>query len=68
MYDVLRSRYTFACPARGETHVTLSAFRRLVRLPGAAHPAVYEIQFTAAAATTTSAFSPTTTSTGRPLA
>jgi hypothetical protein len=46
MYDVLRSRYTFACPARGETHVTLSAFRRLVRLPGAAHPAVYEIQFT----------------------
>jgi hypothetical protein len=46
MYDVLKSRYTFACPARGETHVTLSAFRRLVRLPGAAHPAVYEIQFT----------------------
>ena len=45
MYDALRTRYTFACPARGETHVTLSAFRRLVRLPGATHPAVYEIQF-----------------------
>jgi hypothetical protein len=45
MYDVLRSRYTFACPARGETHVTLSSFRRLVRLPGAAHPAVYRVQF-----------------------
>src|SRR5512133_2870021 len=46
MYDVLRSRYTFACPVRGETHVTLSAFRRLMRLPGAAHPAVYKIQCT----------------------
>jgi hypothetical protein len=45
MYDVLRSRYTFACPARGESHVTLSSFRRLVRLPGASHPAVYRVQF-----------------------
>ena len=45
MYDVLRSRYTFACPARGETHVALSSFRRLVRLPGAAHPAVYRVEF-----------------------
>jgi len=45
MYDVLRSTYTFACPTRGETHVALSSFRRLVRLPGAAHPAVYQVQF-----------------------
>ena len=45
MYDILRSRYTFACPVRGETHVPLSSFRRLVRLPGASHPAVYRIQF-----------------------
>jgi hypothetical protein len=45
MYDVLRSRYTFACPARGETHVALSSFRRIARLPGAAHPAVYRVQF-----------------------
>jgi len=45
MYDVLRSRYTFSCPARGETHVALSSFRRLVRLPGAAHPAVFRVQF-----------------------
>jgi hypothetical protein len=45
MYDALRSRYTFACPARGETHVTLSSFRRLERLPGAAHPAVFRITF-----------------------
>ena len=45
MYDVLRSRYTFACPTRGEAHVSLSAFRRLVRLPGAAHPALYQVEF-----------------------
>ena len=48
MYDALRSRYTFACPARGESHVTLSAFRELERLPGAAHPAVYRIRFSCA--------------------
>jgi hypothetical protein len=45
MYDELTARYTFACPARGESRVTLSAFRRLERLPGAAHPAVYAIEF-----------------------
>src|SRR5438552_4174688 len=45
MYDVLRSRYTFACPVRGETHVMLSSFRRLDRLPGPAHPAVHRVEF-----------------------
>lgn len=45
MYDVLTSRYAFACPVRGETHVPLSAFRRIERLPGAAHPAVYRVRF-----------------------
>ena len=45
MYDPLTSRYTFACPARGETHVPLSAFRRIDRLPGAAHPAVFRVRF-----------------------
>jgi hypothetical protein len=45
MYDALTSRYTFACPTRGEAHVALSAFRELERLPGAAHPAVYRIRF-----------------------
>ena len=45
MYDALTSRYSFSCPARGETRVTLSAFRRLDRLPGAAHPAVYQVLF-----------------------
>ena len=45
MYDALTGRFTFACPARGEARVTLSAFRRLDRLPGTAHPAVYRVRF-----------------------
>jgi hypothetical protein len=45
MYDALTSRYTFACPTRGETRVALSSFRELERLPGAAHPAVFRIRF-----------------------
>jgi len=45
MYDVLKTEYTFSCPVRGETRVRLSAFRRLDRLPGAAHPAVYQVSF-----------------------
>jgi hypothetical protein len=45
MYDALTGRFTFACPARGVARVTLSAFRRLERLPGAAHPAVFRVLF-----------------------
>jgi hypothetical protein len=45
MYDVLTTQYTFACPARGETKVTLSSFRRVERLAGTAHPAVYQVSF-----------------------
>jgi hypothetical protein len=45
MYDGLTARYTFSCPHRGEARVALSAFRRLERLPGAAHPAVYRVTF-----------------------
>ena len=45
VYDALTSRYTFACPANGETRVCLSAFRELERLPGAAHPAVFRVRF-----------------------
>ena len=45
MYDVLTTRYTFACPNRGETAVALSSFRRLERLEGAVHPAVYRVSF-----------------------
>lgn len=45
MYDGLTTRYTFSCPRLGETRVTLSAFRRLEQLPGAAHPAVFCVVF-----------------------
>ena len=45
MYDELTTRYTFACPAHGQTRVMLSAFRRLEQLPGAAHPAVFGVRF-----------------------
>jgi hypothetical protein len=45
MYDALTTRYTFACPARGEAQVRLSSFRVLDRLPGSAHPAVFQIVF-----------------------
>ena len=45
MYDALTSRYTFACPARGESKVALSAFRRFERLAGTAHPVVYRVRF-----------------------
>jgi hypothetical protein len=48
VYDALTGRYTFSCPARGETRVSLSAFRELDRLPGAAHPAVFRIRFACA--------------------
>jgi hypothetical protein len=48
VYDALTSRYTFACPVRGESSVTLSAFRELERLPGTAHPAVYRVRFSCA--------------------
>ena len=45
MYDALTTRYTFACPARRETSVSLSAFREIDRLPGAVHPAVFCVRF-----------------------
>jgi len=45
VYDALTTRYTFACPRRGETRVRLSRFRRLDELPGPLHPAVYRVEF-----------------------
>ena len=48
MYDALTGRFTFSCPARGETRVSLSAFRQLERLPGAEHPAVFQVLFACA--------------------
>src|SRR5262245_32878244 len=48
MYDALTGRFTFPCPARGEARVSLSAFRQIERLPGAAHPAVFHVLFSCA--------------------
>ena len=48
MYDALTGRYTFACPSKGDTRVSLSDFRTLEPLPGAAHPAVYQVTFSCA--------------------
>lgn len=45
MYDPLTGTFCFTCPTRGDTRVSLSSFRRLERLPGAAHPAVYRVRF-----------------------
>jgi hypothetical protein len=45
MYDALTSRYAFSCPVRGETSVTLSAFRSLEALAGTSHPVVYRVTF-----------------------
>jgi len=45
MYDALTTRYTFACPERGEARVALSAFRRLSQLPGPTQPSVFEVEF-----------------------
>ena len=48
MYDALSTRYTFSCPARGESRVPLHDFRELDRLPGAAHPAVFRVRYACA--------------------
>ena len=45
MYDVLTSRYTFACPRQGESRVSLSSFRTLEPLAGTGHPVVYCVRF-----------------------
>jgi hypothetical protein len=45
VYDALTTRYSFSCPERGEARVALSAFRRIEQLPGATHPAVFEVDF-----------------------
>jgi hypothetical protein len=45
MYDALTGRFTFACPSQGDARVRLSSFRRVERLPGTAHPAVFRVRF-----------------------
>lgn len=44
-YNVLSASYTAECPVHGETSLHLSSFRRLHRLPGASHPALYGVEF-----------------------
>jgi hypothetical protein len=48
MYDALRAEFRFACPVRGQAAARLSSFRRVERLPGAEHPAVYQVSFACA--------------------
>jgi len=48
MYDAITSKYTFSCPRIGETRIALSGFRTLERLPGTAHPVVYQVRFACA--------------------
>ena len=49
MFDPLRSRYRFVCPAAEQEQARpLSAFRTIERLPGAGHPAVYKVAYVCA--------------------
>ena len=41
----MTTRYAFSCPDRGQARVALSSFRRIEQLPGATHPAVFEVDF-----------------------
>src|SRR3712207_2601526 len=45
MDDALTGRYTCFCLHAERVRATLSSFRHLQRLPGAAHPAVYRVRF-----------------------
>jgi hypothetical protein len=46
VYDRLTAHFLFRCPSRADhVRVRLSAFRTVERLPGSAHPAVYEVRF-----------------------
>ena len=45
MYDPLTSTYGFTCPHGRDVRLPLSSFRSLTRLPGAVHPAVYQVVF-----------------------
>lgn len=45
VYDPLSASYLFSCPSQGEQQVSISSFRTITRLPGAAHPAIYSVTF-----------------------
>ena len=65
MYDALTTRYTFACPQRGETRVALSSFRRLERFPDRRTRPSTASRSTAVRRASTRARRRTTSSTGR---
>lgn len=43
--DALTGTFRLACPRHGTARVLLSAFRRIERLPGTAHPVAYRVDF-----------------------
>lgn len=43
--DALTGTFRLSCPTHGDTRVRLSSFRRIERLPGARHPALYRVEF-----------------------
>ena len=43
--DALTGTFRVPCPTHGTVSVRLSAFRQIERLGGAAHPAVYRVEF-----------------------
>lgn len=43
--DALTGTFRLPCPVRGTAQVRLSSFRLIDRLPGVAHPALYQVVF-----------------------
>ena len=43
--NALTGTFRLSCPRHGDARVRLSAFRRIERLPGPLHPAVYRVEF-----------------------
>jgi hypothetical protein len=43
--NALTGTFRLSCPRHGDARVRLSSFRRIERLPGARHPALYRIEF-----------------------
>jgi len=43
--DPITAEFSMPCPTHGTARVRLSQFRVLARIPGAAHPAVYQVSF-----------------------
>ena len=43
--DALTGTFRLSCPRHGDARVRLSSFRRIQRLPGASHPALFRVEF-----------------------